>query len=133
MLTILKRYPKNYKNRAIEYHLLRDNKDIGHVISFWPNNKPIDMFIINIDDEKDRGKGYGKILMDKFLADADKTGRDVVLHVEGRGGSKDKFIAHAERNVKFYKKFGFEILNPSWKKSSLVISGPFMARQGKKW
>lgn len=129
-LKIVKEYPGNYKHPAINYVLYRNDEKIGHLISFWPVDKkePVNLHIINIDLENERGKGYGTILMQEFLKELDKVNRDVYLHVEGRGSTKEKFIEHANRNVKFYKKFGFVLDDPAWD-SDFAWSGPYMTRE----
>lgn len=114
---------------VVDYTLYRNSVKIGKAMVVIPDDitHPWHIATIAIRVEKNRGKGYGTRLMDEIIKDADKSGRNIELAVEGQGYTDEEKKWYADRNVRFYKKFGFYDTGKDggW-------DGPLMRRRAKK-
>lgn len=98
-----------------------NNKLIGKVKSTKDEDGALYLDLIQIEDTKDRTKGLGTKLMQKFLSEVkkDKSIIKIYLTVDGRGFKKEKDSLFSEditpRLLKWYQGFGFKFSSSSEK------------------
>ncbi len=83
------------------YFLEEDKKVLGFVNILWISNKKVSYLNDILIKEEFRGKGYGKILMDKFMDFSKKKGAKQLglgVRVENKNA------------IKMYEKYGFKTI-----------------------
>lgn len=97
-----------YSERVVNWftnrHKINPEKTIDYIkenferISFLNN--------MNIFDDEDRGKGYGKEIMEQFIDEAYDNGAEIIiLYADLQESQEEGFDL-----VKFYEKYGFDVI-----------------------
>lgn len=84
---------------------------------YFPSGRYLSIRDINVET-LERGKGYGKKLMEKIIQFAKKEGVDT-LHLNAYAKTGRRALSQDDL-VEFYKKFGFEVIKQGRRNSVMI-------------